>query len=284
MAMSDPAGGTVTGETPPRSAWTRIASALVLAPPVVAATALGAPFFEALVVLCAVILGYEWWRLSTLGAGGLGSLPLILALLGTLATTLLGQFQWLPMLFAGGAMMVIGLSLAMDRPALWPSAGVFYLGVPLAAFLWLRSDPAWGAWTVLWLLGVVWATDTGAYVAGRLIGGPRLAPRISPNKTWAGLIGGMICAGAVGLAADLTSDLGPTGLLTWLAMCLAVVAQGGDLFESYVKRRFRVKDSGSLIPGHGGLLDRVDGLLAAATALALMLVIMGGFDGWLTAN
>jgi phosphatidate cytidylyltransferase len=126
----------------------------------------------------------------------------------------------------------------------------------------------------VWLLLVVWTTDIGAYFAGRSIGGPKLAPRISPGKTWAGLVGGMAAAGLVG---GLLTALAGAGfwLAAGLGALLAAVAQAGDLFESRLKRHAGVKDSGHLIPGHGGLLDRIDGLVFAAPTFALVVALMG---------
>ncbi len=156
----------------------------------------------------------------------------------------------------------------------WIAGGIVYIGVPVAAILWLRGQDRE---TAFWLLLVVWATDTVAYAAGRLIGGWKLYPRISPRKTWAGLIGGVIGAAVVGclLAAGLHLAVAPWALAAASAL-LALVAQGGDLFESAVKRHFDAKDTGTLIPGHGGLLDRVDGLMAAAPVAALFCLVSGG--------
>ena len=150
--------------------------------------------------------------------------------------------------------------------------GLFYVGAPAFALLvleWTRFD------LVLWAMLVTWSTDTFAYFAGRSIGGPKLAPRISPNKTWSGLIGGMAGAAVVGGIAAWAFELDPLFLFAGAPMGL--LAQLGDLYESKVKRRLGVKDSGSIIPGHGGVLDRVDGLLpvAIATLLLLILVLRG---------
>jgi phosphatidate cytidylyltransferase len=150
--------------------------------------------------------------------------------------------------------------------------GFFYIGAPALALIvleWARFD------LVLWAMLVTWATDIFAYFAGRSIGGPKLAPRISPNKTWAGLIGGMTGAAVVGAVTAYAFDLGSLFLLAGAPMGL--LAQLGDLYESKVKRRLGVKDSGALLPGHGGVLDRLDGLLpvAVATLLLLILVLRG---------
>jgi phosphatidate cytidylyltransferase len=148
--------------------------------------------------------------------------------------------------------------------------GFLYVGVPAFALLvlqWARYD------LVFWLMLVTWSTDIFAYFAGRSIGGPKLAPRISPNKTWAGLIGGMVGAAVVGAVAAILFGLGPVFAVAGAP--LGLLAQLGDLYESKVKRRLGVKDSGSLLPGHGGVLDRVDGLLPVTLAtLGLLLLVL----------
>ncbi len=151
-------------------------------------------------------------------------------------------------------------------------AGVPYVGLATVALLWLRGQGAVGARSVLFLLLVVWASDIGAYLAGRALGGPLLAPTISPGKTWAGAAGGLVAAMLAGLAVAGWGAAGPA-LLAGAALGLA--AQAGDLLESAIKRGFRVKDSGSLIPGHGGLFDRLDGVLVAAPVAALLAMRAG---------
>jgi len=165
------------------------------------------------------------------------------------------------------------------RRGLWNTGGVIYIGVAAAMLLFLRSE-LFGAGAVLCVLGMVIATDVGAYFAGRAIGGPKIAPAISPSKTWAGLGGGVIGASlAYAAYGQLTGELAATGATDAIMVCLgtgaitAVVAQSGDFFESWMKRRAGVKDSGHLIPGHGGLFDRVDGLLAVLFVLGLLMVI-----------
>ncbi len=163
--------------------------------------------------------------------------------------------------------------------ASWLAVGCVYIAAPCIAMVWLRAVPH-GRETIIWLLAVVWATDVGAYFTGRGLGGPKLAPRISPGKTWSGLAGGVVAAAAAGFAsAGLLGVAGPWRLAVAAAL-LALVAQGGDLWESMVKRRFGVKDSGTLIPGHGGVLDRLDGLMAAAPAVAVAMFVGG--EGALT--
>ncbi|HET6197836.1 MAG TPA: phosphatidate cytidylyltransferase [Acetobacteraceae bacterium] len=159
--------------------------------------------------------------------------------------------------------------------ATFHASGILYVLLAGGALLWLRDDPLAGRANVLFLLLVVWAGDIGAYLIGRWIGGTRLAPGISPGKTWSGAVGGLVAASVVGLlAAGLLSD-GAAGRAIPLAAVLGIVAQAGDLLESFVKRRLEVKDSGHLIPGHGGLFDRLDGVLAAAPVAALLALTLG---------
>lgn len=179
-------------------------------------------------------------------------------------------FPWYDVLVGLAAALAFGewrrLTGGWRRPG-WMLGGLVYVGGPVVALLWLRHDAEWGLATILWLFATVAAIDTGAYFAGKLVGGPKLAPLISPNKTWAGLGGGMAAAGVCGLIA--ATILG-TDILTAVvfSVVLAPVAQIGDIGESAVKRYFGVKDSGSILPGHGGILDRIDGLVVAAAFVA----------------
>jgi phosphatidate cytidylyltransferase len=178
--------------------------------------------------------------------------------------------------FAAALIMVFAGAAIAGRMAtgarVWLAAGVIVVGLPCLAFAWMRMDA--GAHAVMWLLGAVWATDIGAYATGSTLGGPKLAPRISPNKTWAGLTGGIICAALWSiLFTAWLHDAPALPVAVLLGATAAVVAQVGDLGISIVKRRFGVKDTGKLIPGHGGVLDRIDGLLTTAPALALLLLL-----------
>ncbi len=156
------------------------------------------------------------------------------------------------------------------REAWWSAAGVYYAGLPAIALIWLRSDAAYGWLAILYLFAIVWTTDSAAYLFGRWIGGAKLAPRISPKKTWAGLIGGALSAGLAGLIFATVAGREFSSWLGALGVGLALIAQLGDLGESAVKRLFGMKDSSGLIPGHGGVLDRIDGLIFAAIAAAIL--------------
>lgn len=178
---------------------------------------------------------------------------------------------------AGEAALALLVALAIGIAAMGRSmrlgAGLLYAGLPTFALLLLRAGPQGLAMT-LWTLAIVWATDIGAYFSGRAIGGPKLAPALSPNKTWAGLGGGVVAALIVGAIITLVFHL-PRPLLV-LGAPLAVLAQIGDLFESWLKRRAGVKDSGRLLPGHGGALDRLDGVVPVAVVMGL-----AAAAGWL---
>ncbi|HVI98600.1 MAG TPA: phosphatidate cytidylyltransferase [Sphingomonas sp.] len=169
-------------------------------------------------------------------------------------------------LLAGAAFFIV---IVTRLPMLaW---GTIYCGLPVFALLLIRETPGNGMVFAFWTLALVWATDIGAYAAGRVIGGPKLAPAISPNKTWAGLIGGVAAAGLFGVAMHYAYGL-PLRL-TLASPFLAVIAQAGDLYESWLKRRAGVKDSGNILPGHGGVLDRLDGLVPVAPLAAILVLV-----------
>lgn len=245
----------------------RLVSGLVMA--VVAAGVIFAgPYsFYALVTAVAVATAWEWSRLvrgnGFDAAGGLhmacAGLSAVLAAMGWPGLGI--------MLVVIGAILVLLLSIG-GRSAL-SSLGVLYAGLPAISLIWLRSDVSLGLLAILFLVLVVIATDVGAFVAGRLVGGRKLWPAVSPNKTWSGLLGA-ICASAVAAGAFSFAVQGASVFrLALVGAALAIVAQAGDLAESSLKRSFHVKDTSNLIPGHGGVMDRVDGLVAAALAVGL---------------
>lgn len=242
---------------------------MVLVPLALAALWFGSPWLPALVALAAVGMGWEWAELTGGAARAVGML-VILTLLAAVAAAALGFPATGLVLAVLGAAATGATALAAGASAaLWAALGTVWLALPCVAFLWLAAD---SRAAVFWLLALVWATDTGAYAAGRLIGGPRLAPRISPNKTWAGFGGGLLAAALVGGVAAWLEGA-PALVLIPVSLLLAVTAQLGDLAESLAKRHFGVKDTGALIPGHGGLLDRLDSVLTTAAALGLLTLL-----------
>ena len=250
----------------------RVLSAAVLAPVALLAVYLGGIALAVLMVAAAGALGWEWSRLC----GFAPPRPLGTTLMAALIAAVLvaetgGAFGSVAILVTVAAAVIGGVSIMVshDRSAWrWCAAGVACLGLPCLALLWLRTA---GADHVFWVLCVTWAADIGAYFTGRAIGGPRLAPAISPNKTWSGFFGGMAAAAAVGAGIGLAfgSHGGAAAAAAALAVALAAVV--GDLAESGMKRHFGAKDAGNLIPGHGGVLDRLDSLLLAAPMAALLL-------------
>lgn len=273
----------------------RLLSALVLGPAALACVWFGATPFAAMLALCVAVLAWEWVHLCGLRTRVLPGLavPLVVLLACALEVADLHTAAW--------GTLALGFALAWaaaeraarhraerlpDRPAqpaLRLALGVLYIGVAGLCLIWLRGSGEAGRDTLLFLLAVVWATDVGAYLAGRALGGPKLWPAVSPGKTWSGAAGGLALAVLLAalLAPILSPGVGVGGALlaAALAVPLSVATQAGDLLESAIKRHFKVKDTSSLIPGHGGLLDRLDGLLAAAPVLALLVLALGGPGG-----
>ena len=250
---------------------TRALSALVLAPPALMAVWWGGFAFAALVAVAVAVMCWEWHVMVLGRFDWSGRLAAILATLACPLAVMRADGAVALVLAAAVIATLLGADHGKGnaQPKRWAGFGALYVGLPAVALVWLRGQGDDGRLLLIWLLLVVWATDIGAYACGRLIGGPLLAPRISPKKTWAGLLGGMASAALVGLAVAAVAKLGAPGGLIAGGAVLAVIAQGGDLLESWVKRRWGVKDASNVIPGHGGVLDRVDGLLAVAGAVAL---------------
>ncbi|MDE2462814.1 MAG: phosphatidate cytidylyltransferase [Alphaproteobacteria bacterium] len=176
--------------------------------------------------------------------------------------------------YAAAALLAAAVAWMRSEQVLWQGIGPLYLGLPGLSLFALRATPDHGLWLVLTLFAAVWACDTGALVCGKLIGGPKLVPRLSPNKTWAGFVGGSVSASAAAALA-----LATFGAEVWrgalFGLIIALISHGGDMFESWVKRRVGRKDSGHLIPGHGGVLDRIDSILFAAPCCAAFVFFFG---------
>lgn len=253
----------------------RVLSAAVMASVALALLYLGGWPFAGFVALTALAMALEWDRLTGgIGVAGVGALALVPVVAVGLAAA--GAPLWAIAWTVAGAAALAVLAPALGRRKLWSALGALWLALPCVALVWLRGVEGNGFLLALGLLLVIWACDCAAYFTGRGFGGPRLAPRLSPGKTWSGLAGGAVGSALVAGLWSQGSGLVPPLLAAVVGALLAVVAQGGDIAESAVKRRFGVKDSGQLIPGHGGILDRVDGLLFAAPAAAVLTLLWGG--------
>ena len=262
-----------TGSAPQRfgpDLWPRVAAAVAMGSVALAATWIGGFLFAAFWWLASIVVLWEWQRL----VGGerlivarvvAGAVALALAALSALHDSIAGVV----------AALILGAAavgwIAGGRQGIWAAAGVLYAGALVAGVGLLRVSPSFGMASILWLFAVVWGADIAAYFAGRLIGGPRLWPRVSPGKTWAGAIVGAFAGAVLGLMlAAWTNRL---AALFWLGLATAIVSELGDLFESALKRRFGVKDSSGLIPGHGGLMDRLDAFTAASFFAAVVAIL-----------
>jgi phosphatidate cytidylyltransferase len=250
----------------------RLASGIAMAIAAAVLIVAGTIPFAVLAAAAALLVSWEWSRLvhgSEQGALlavllGTTALAAFLAAMGYVALGLLA----LPI----GAILATVLSLG--RNSLFSALGVFYAGFPAVALIWLRSDPWHGLLATVFVIAIVAVSDTAAFFSGRLLGGPLLWERVSPKKTWAGLIGALAACALAGalfwfaIPEASALRLGITGAV------LSLVAQAGDLAESAFKRRFGAKDAGHIIPGHGGVMDRVDGVVAAASAVGLVAIVV----------
>jgi len=295
-APNGSAGGLPSGSPggiPGGSRWgdlnRRVISALVILPVALGCVwAGGYPYLLFVSVAC-LLLGHEWltmcgytrsgpvffWFPVTLAAvvvaSGLGApgSGLLVVLLGFVAVV---AFEWKADHAAAHGMF----AAVRTRRPFFLALGMPYVGLAAVALPWLRADPVAGLANTLFMLAIIWASDIGAYMIGRIVGGPKLAPSISPGKTWSGAIGGLVSAmlASLGVAACLTSGISASDVIG-PAIVLGVISQVGDLLESALKRHFGVKDSGRIIPGHGGLFDRLDALLAVAPVAALLAFTVG---------
>ncbi|MEM7123330.1 MAG: CDP-archaeol synthase [Pseudomonadota bacterium] len=247
----------------------RIISALILIPLAVAVVLLGSWWFAGAILIISAMMLYEWFGVTGAKALWAATAALIAIWVAIAAHGSVALSIYLLIMGSIGSAFIC-LVRGGEEVAKWVAIGLAYISIPMVALIWLIETPN-GSWVVLWLLVVVWVTDIAAYTAGRLIGGPKLAPAISPGKTWAGALGGLIGAVVVAVFATPYMLAMESTDAVLLAAALSVVAQCGDLAESWFKRRFDKKDSGTLIPGHGGVMDRVDGLVAAAPVLAIVI-------------
>jgi phosphatidate cytidylyltransferase len=258
-----------------RNLLMRVVAALVLAPLAIAAAYAGSWWWIVPVTLLAIGIFVEW--LTVVGSARETSVIAAGVVALAVAGLCLG-FARVELALAALALGVAATALLSSRQRGWTSGGFLYAAAAQMASGLVRLDPATGFVALVFVMLIVWVTDIGGYFAGRGIGGPKLWPRVSPNKTWAGAIGGFGASLVVALGFAAL-DLGHAWSLLMLAAVLSVVAQLGDLFESAVKRRFGVKDSSHIIPGHGGLMDRLDGFVAAMVLASIFGLLRGGVDG-----
>ena len=280
MSESKAANAAATGNA---NLLMRIAAALVLAPAAIAAGYAGGWLWTAALTVVAIGLFIEWLMVVGLLGERRAAIGGSLALAVAGACLIVGRIELAWTVLAVGA---VAVALLSSRLRNWSAAGFIYAAAAQMASVLLRIDPEMGFAAVVFVFLVVWVTDIGGYFAGRGIGGPKLWSRVSPKKTWSGAIGGFAASLAVAAAFALLAPyrdgqllalkIGP---LLGLGAVLSIVSQLGDLFESAVKRRFGVKDSSQLIPGHGGLMDRLDGFIAAIVVAAVFGVLRGGVDG-----
>ena len=253
----------------------RLLSAMVLLPVCVAAVWAGSWWFALLLAGIGGAMCWEWAGICSPGQKAASSVMLAAGIAAPLLLVPFG-FPAVVAVAITGFILLLAIAALRRRPnGLVLAAGLPYVVLGLASAGWLRNDAGGGAAAVLWVVASIVATDVGAFFAGRALKGPKLAPHISPNKTWSGLFGGMACAAAAGALTGVLAGA-PSLPLAAASLVLAVIAQGGDLIESKLKRAFHVKDAGRLIPGHGGFLDRFDGYLTALPAAALMSAFAGG--------
>ncbi len=278
MSMETP--GTGGGAAPDVVATPKKKSDLkprLIAGAAMAVVALGLTFagpvpFALLVGLVALLMCWEWGRVVR--SEDFSAALVVHAVAITAAVGLAASHQPRAALgaIAAGAAALLVLPLS-ERRAM-SGLGVFYVGLPVVALLWMRSDAVLGLSAVLFMFLIVWTSDIAAFAAGRGIGGPKLWPRVSPNKTWSGFLGGVSASAVAGALFAQAVPGAASPRLALLALALAVVAQGGDLAESAMKRWFGVKDSSNIIPGHGGVMDRADSTVAVSIAAAILALIV----------
>ena len=249
---------------------------MVMAPVTLGAAWAGGWWFAALIFIVGFYATLEWNRITGVAHAAYGIVNGASMALSVLALQEVGG--WLALMFVGaGAALVAVVALIRGQKLFWPVTGLAYLGVAVVALVWLRDYG--GFPLMLWVLLIIWASDTGAYLVGSRVGGPKLAPRLSPNKTWSGLIGGCVTAGLVSavfayFASGPATAFGYPFAQFLVGFVLAGWSQVGDIVESTIKRRFNVKDSGNIIPGHGGVLDRIDSLVFTAPLVALSIILL----------
>ncbi len=263
----------------------RVLSAAVLAPLGLWAAWSGGLALVLAAGVCAIMASIEWTRMAAQTQAGWARIPLHLLMAAGAAVAAWAGTMDLALVAGAGlvlAALAAGLTHLGKGAVRSMAFGAIYVTLPFGAFIWIREWHPDGRWILLALLAVVWATDIAAYFAGRGFGGPLLAPKDSPNKTWTGAIGAVVCACLAGAAVARLAG-GDLGLWLFISLLISVVAQAGDLLESRFKRLYGVKDTSGFVPGHGGVLDRLDALMAASVFVALLIRFLPGvFPGFVT--
>ena len=282
----DAASGADAGHSPDaRKDWSdlgaRIVSSLFLASAGIGAAWVGGPWIAAAAGAAVVAMSYEWARMSEPDAF---TPAFLFALSGALGAVMFASWRelawgllWLALCSAVSAVRRRSLTSVLET-----MLGALYIGAPCAVFVWLRGRQPEGLETILTLFAVIWSADVFAYLGGKLIGGPKIARGLSPNKTWSGIILGVLAGMGAGFCCGLVFGAAAPGWI-WLGVGALIAFTGlmGDLFESFLKRRFGVKDASRLIPGHGGVLDRIDGLMAATLLTGAVLAFWPEVSAWL---
>lgn len=260
---------------PTKFAWDnffkRMLTMGLFAPVVVAAWYFGSPYFDLLLTVVATLMAIEWARLVCFQKTSPSSVVMGVTVVSSLILLVLNHMNFAVILLAVGTILSY-VSDRLDRHTspIWMSLGCIMVGVPVLSLLWVYKEATDGQLLVLWLMGLVWVNDTAAFIGGSIIGGRRMMPLISPSKTWAGALSGLM--GAIIFSA-IFAIMTEQSIVLWLMMLsvpFAMLAQLGDALESALKRRFDVKDSSTLFPGHGGMLDRTDSFWLNAPLLAWM--------------
>jgi phosphatidate cytidylyltransferase len=250
----------------------RLVSGLAMGAVAAVFTFSGAAPFAFLVVVVTMLLSWEWGRMVH---GRAADVVIAVHVVTAGLAAMLAAFSLVGLgLLALPIGAILAMLLSLGPNSLFSALGVFYAGLPAVALIWLRSDAELGLLAIIFVIVMVIASDTAGFLTGRLLGGPKLWARLSPNKTWAGFIGALAASSIIGALFWFAVPGASPVRLAGVGAMLSFVAQAGDLLESAVKRRFGAKDASSLIPGHGGVMDRVDGLVAAASAVALMAFIV----------
>lgn len=246
----------------------RLVSSVILISVSVACLWAGTFPFALLVAVLGVAMCWEWGcAVRSQSADSSFVLHALTAVAASLGTVMIGPVIALTVIAAGsGALTIINLG----KTGLWSGVGGLYVGLPAIGLVWIRNDAELGALAVLFILCIVWAHDTFAMIVGRTVGGPRLWPRLTPNKTWSGAIGGLLASVLAAVAFAQIVTTGDGWHLAWVGLALGIAGFIGDLIESAFKRAHRLKNSSHLIPGHGGVLDRLDGVVAATLLAALI--------------